>query len=519
MTIDDSTVLEQVDRIALPTRLGVHLAEQLWGSGATYRVDPWLQHVEQSVVPAVLDRTVETFRMVNLPPQVGKTSFSGQLLPFWILGLFPDLRIIFVAYSDDYARMRGKVVRDMMKTFGSSLFGHTVDPTNDSGGDWTIAGHLGGMLSVGIGSQITGRSGDVIIIDDVIKNAEEAASVATKRKHMLEYDGTIRPRLQPGGTIIITATRWAEDDISGTLQDRQSAPDYAGDVYEVTSIPAIAEPEDDDEEIDDTWRDELGRQLGEPLQCRFTRPDEPFETNHFYRLRNSIDVFSFNALYQGRPSVREGGMFPKPKWAWFDPGEHPYIIERMRVWDLAATEGGGDFTVGSLVGKDVDGNFYVLDVVRVQRSADAVRALIHATARNDGFMTKIRIEEARDGAGKSVVEFYKVDPALKGYDVDKVKAEGSKESRAMPYSSLQQAGHVHLPSGADWTKKFIDEHKQMMGDGRRPRHDDQIDTVAYAVLEMADSGPVTIVDQRSYLPQSNQAMKEMAMRLGYRIAG
>lgn len=509
--------LEHVDRIATPTRIGVHFAEELWGAGVEYRIDPWLALTEQTVVPAILNRDEESFVMVNLPPQVGKTSFSGELLPFWLLGMFPDLRIILVTYSDDYSRMRGSQVRNMMQTYGPKLFGVDVDPKNQSSADWTIAGHRGGMLSVGIGSQITGRSGDVIIIDDIIKNAEEAASITTKRKQLLEYDGTIRTRLQPGGTILITATRWAEDDLSGALRERQEAPDYEGDRYEVLSFAAIAEPEDD-EEVGDDWRDALGRAEGEPLQCRFTKPGEEWPKNHFYRIRKSIDSFSFSCLFQQSPTSREGGMFPKGKWSWFDPDDHPYIVQRMRVWDLAATEGGGDFTVGSLVGKDVDGEWYVLDVIRVRRSADAVRSLVHSTAQTDGFVTGIRIEEARDGAGKSVVEFYKNDPMLRAYDVDKVKAEGSKESRAMPYSSLQQAGHVHLPNGADWVKLFVDEHKQMMGDGRRPKHDDQIDTVAYAVLEMADTGNVTIIDARSYRPESNRAVKELALRLGYRVA-
>ena len=76
------------------------------------------------------------------------------------------------------------------------------------------------MLSVGVGGLITGRPGHLIVIDDLIKNSVEAASAATKKMHLSEWDNTISTRLQPGGTVIIIATRWAEDDLSGAVQAR-----------------------------------------------------------------------------------------------------------------------------------------------------------------------------------------------------------------------------------------------------------------------------------------------------------
>ena len=512
MPATTTEALDHAEKIALPSAIGLWYGSKIWGSGNHYQVDPWLAMAEQAIVPAVTNKEFESFIMLNVPPQCGKTSYAGLLLPFWILGLFPDTRVIFITYSDDYSKGRGADVRNLMETYGPELFGLDVDPDFRSAGDWRIKGHRGGMLSVGIGSQITGRSGDIIIIDDVIKNAEEAASAAAKRKHLAEYDGTIRTRLQPGGTIIITATRWAEDDLSGALQERQNAPEYDGDRYEVYSFPAIAEPEEED---DLDWEDPLGRVEGEPLQCRFTKPGEPAARNHFNRVRRSIDTFSFSCLYQQRPTARKGGLFPKHNWRWYDFADKPYMDEVMRVWDLAATENGGDWTVGAKVGKTRDGEWYVLDVVRERRNANDVRELVRATAKSDGYLCKIRLEESRDGAGKSIVAFYKTDAQLAGYDIDGVRAEGQKESRAVPYSTLQNGNHVWLPNDTPWTDAFVDEHRQMMGDGRRPRHDDQIDTVAYAVLEMVDSGPVILMDPYDYVDNtSQQGLNALWRRLG-----
>lgn len=516
-----SDVLDALGPIALPSSFGAHYAEELWGAGQQYRIDPWVQQAEQTFIPMILDRTRYSFGMLNLPPQVGKSSWSTELLPFWLLGLYPDLHVIVITYSDDYSRTKGKTVRNMMERYGPKHFGVSVDQENQSAGDWTIAGHRGGMLSVGIGSQITGRPGDVIIIDDIIKNSEEAGSPTVKRKHMLEYQNTIRTRLQPGGTILITATRWAEDDLSGSLQDLQNQPDYErdrNDFYEVLSFPAIAEIPDDYVGEPEEWRDRLGRRDGQPLQCRFTRDDEPWEDNPFYRIRRSApDPVAYSCLYQQSPTVREGGMFPRGMWKHFDPADFPYMVEKVRVWDLAATKGGGDYTVGALVGKDMDGEWYVLDIKRDRLGASEVRELVRRTAREDGFGVKIRLEESRDGAGKSVVEFYKEDIELRAFDVDGVRAEGQKWLRAGPYSTLQMAGHFHLPDGAPWLKDFVDEHKQAMDAFRWPKHDDQIDVVAYAVLEMHDSNRVTVVDSRSYRPENNDAVKEMARRMGLRV--
>lgn len=517
MTTSDE-VFDLASVIALPSQIGKRYAEELWGAGQVYQVDPWLQKVEQTIIPMVLDRTDYSFAMVNCPPQIGKTSWSGELLPFWLLGLNPDLRIILVTYSDDYSRTKGQAVRGMVETYGQRLFGIQVDPERKSGNDWSIAGHRGGMLSVGMGAQITGRSGDVIIIDDIIKNMEEAGSPTTKRKHVLDYQATIRSRLQPGGTLIITATRWAEDDLSGSLQELQNRPDYEGDRFAVLAFSAIAEIPEDYIDDADEWRDDLGRREGEPLQCRYTFDDEPWERNAFYRMRaSSPDPVAFSCVYQQSPTARVGGMFPKPLWGWFDLDDHPYIVEECRVWDLAATEGGGDYTVGAKVGKDVDGEWYILDVVRERYSASKVRELIKATAKKDGFACKIRIEESRDGAGKSVIEFYKEDPDLRPYNVEGVRAEGQKYQRAMSYSALQIGGHFHLPNGASWIRDFVDEHRQAMDQFRWPKHDDQIDVVAYAVLEMHEAGHVTVVDSRSYRPESNRAVVEMAQRLGMRV--
>ena len=179
-------------------------------------------------------------------------------------------------------------------------------------------------------------------------------------------------------------------------------------------------------------------------------------------------------------------MFPRENWKRYDPQEigRNDMDTMERVWDLAATEGGGDWTVGTLVGRK-NRSFYILDVRRFRKGAGGVQDEVKRIATIDGYSVPIKIEEERSGAGKSVIASY--EKLLIGHVIGPAKAEGSKESRAMPYSAEQQKGNVYLPfaSSVDWdVKAFIDEHAKMMGDGRRPRHDDQIDTAAYAMLDL-----------------------------------
>lgn len=328
-----------------------------------------------------------------------------------------------------------------------------------------------------------------IIIDDVLKTMEEAASITTKKKHLAEYDGAISSRFQerdgdqPGTTVLITATRFADDDLSGSLIERMDKAGYAGDKWEVISIPALAEPPDDlelsEEELAE-WTDFLGRHYGEATRGRYSK-------RFFEQKRASIDPYTWSALYQQQPSVSQGGMFPKENWQFWNDSNLPQIVRCVRAWDLAATEGAGDWTVGSLMGIGVNGDLYVLDRQRFRKNSAAVEDAVKQTAQLDGHETKILIEQEKAGAGKSQVEHYQ--RLLAGYFVEPAKIDGSKEVRATPYSAMQQRRRVWLPERDELLcKEWIAEHARMMGDGRRPRHDDQIDTGAYCVLELIGQG-------------------------------
>lgn len=496
--------IRHLRRTSSPLRLARLLTPHIFGHKTQFRADPWLQMSERQVMSSIANKEDQTFDKINAPSQIGKSTFIEVYTPLWALGHWPDTRIILIGYSDDLAGRSGSLVRDIFHKWGAQLFGLTVDPDYESKQEWRLAGHMGGMLSVGIGSRITGMPGDIVIIGDVIKNMEEAASKRTKDAHWNEFHGSVLTRLQPGGAMIVTHTRFAEDDLSGRIDVQTAEPGYEGDQWNTLNFKAIAEP-DPEEEVEDleAWRDLLGRRNGEPLKTRFSKPQdedpENWPRSFFYRRRAGMLPFIFSSVYQGTPTLPKGGMFPVNKWKYYDPtpGRRPVMRLLRRVWDTAASEGGGDYTVGALVGKDADDNFYVLDLWRDRKGPDDVMTEVKASARTDGRACRILVEASRNGDGITVVAMYKRE--LRGYAVEAANADGSKEDRARPYSMLQQRGKVYLPRFPDgtepeWVPEFRREHRLMMGDGRKGRHDDQIDAVAHGINDMLDAEPVQLVN-------------------------
>ena len=113
--------------------------------------------------------------LVTFPPRHGKSTITSHYFPVWYLGHHPDNRVIFGSYGAEFASSWGYKARSTMIQHGH-MFGHKVASDSAAKDRWDIAGHTGGMTTTGVGGQLTGRGGNLIILDDVIKNDEEANS-------------------------------------------------------------------------------------------------------------------------------------------------------------------------------------------------------------------------------------------------------------------------------------------------------------------------------------------------------
>ena len=506
-TADDLTRIT-----ATPATLGRHLGKDFLGRA--YRPYPWLLDMERHIL-AMLFRPGNEVMVISVPPQSGKSQYCAVWLPFWWLGRHPHEMVLNVSYSEERAAENGDQVLRLMKRYGMELFGVGVDPMSDSKSNWKTDNGIGGMKSAGILSGITGTPGITLVVcDDVLAGDVQANSPIIKERNVAEWDNSIANRFQEHTKALVIATRWADDDLSGEILDRAAQPGYEGYPVTYLNYKAIAEPDPDeikymtDEELE-AWRDIMGRRYGEPLGGQHS-------LEFFLRKKASTPIGRWMSLHQGTPSFSAAGMFPIDAWGYWVhddvyelvPGDVrlPEMVKQVRVWDIASSPGGGDWTVGTKVGRSADGRFFILDRERFRLAPGGVEERILQIAEADGYQVPIRIEQERAGAGITVVDTYK--RLLLGYDVDGVKAEGDKESRATPASIEQNKGNVFLPRHAWWVQEWTKEHSQMDGKGKRPKHDDQIDTFAYAMRFLIQSGESAVWDINQLSARNGATLEE-----------
>ena len=372
--------------------------------------------------------------MVFMPPRHGKSEFISRYFTAWYLGTFPDRRVILTSYEADFAAQWGRRAREIVEEHGKLSFIEKIEvmPDSSAASRWDIKGHSGGMVTAGVGGPITGKGGHLVIIDDPVKNAEQASSKTYRDKAWEWYQSTLYTRLEPDGALILIMTRWNEGDLAGKiLEDMQNG----GEPWEIVNLPAVAE-----------GPDAIGRIEGAPLWPeRFGRED-------LERIRRTVGSYHWAALYQQRPTPQEGGMFRRH---WFEIVDaYPRGCRTVRRWDLAASVQKGDWTSGLKLGV-MDGIFYAIDLRHVRENPRGVETLVRHTADEDSISTMIRMEQEPGSSGVNTIDNY-ARRILVGYNFKGVPSTGPKEVRAQPVSAAAEAGNVKLVRGP-WNAVFLDE--------------------------------------------------------------
>jgi hypothetical protein len=311
--------------------------------------------------------------MVLCPPQHGKSELVTVRYPVWRLERDPRLRVIVCAYNQSYVDKLARKIRRIAVARGTFRFASD----RHAASEWEVA-EGGGILAVGIGGGVTGNPAELAVIDDPIKGREDAESEIHREKVWEWYVDELSTRIQQDGQKLLVLTPWHEDDLRGRILNSPEAKRWT-----VVRLPAISEGEDDP----------LGRAEGEPL-CAERRNLE------WLLDQKALGERSFQALYQCNPTPREGSFFQVGRLVENLRGDLPTIVRSNRAWDLAASKGSGDFTVGVLMGLDNQGRFWIVDVTRGQWSPDERNERMRQTARVDGVMVSIRLPQDPGQAGK-----------------------------------------------------------------------------------------------------------------------
>lgn len=391
--------------------------------------------------------------MVLLPPRHGKSLLVSQYLPAWYLGMYPDRRVILTSYEADFAAQWGRRARDLLEQYGSKVFPEpvTLHPDSSSASRWDIEGHQGGMMTAGVRGALTGKGMMLGIIDDPVKNAEEANS-QVYRDHTWEwYESTFYTRLEPDGAIILIQTRWHEDDLGGRLLERMQA---GGEQWTVINLPAIAED-----------HDQLGRQQGEPLW------PERFGKEDFARIRQTVGPYVWDALYQQRPAPPEGELLKKYWWKFYKTP--PACEEVIQSWDMAFKDTKNSSRVCGQVWGRSGANAYLLDEICENLDfPGTIRAVISLSAKWPQALKKL-VEGKANGPAVIAVLKNKVPGLIE------VEPEGSKVARASAVSGLIEAGNAYLPdpSVKPWIHDFIQECSAFP----RGKYSDRVDAMSQAL--------------------------------------
>jgi predicted phage terminase large subunit-like protein len=389
-----------------------------------------------------------------MPPRYLKSLCVSIAFPAFLLGHDPTLRIIAASYADSLAVAHSNDFRRLVHSKEyKRLFPNTcIDPTKNTESEVRTT-QRGFRLATSVGGALTGRGGQLIIIDDPIK-PDDAASEIARRRVIDWYEKTVTSRLDDKGegAIILVMQRLHVDDLAGHLLDA-GGWDYLG-------LPAVAEIE---EEIS------LGRgrvHIRRPGELLFPARESQAVLD---QLKRDMGTHAFSAQYQQQPVPVGGGMI---QWSWFKfyTGKLPAAEETVISWDTAmkATEL-SDYSVGTVWGR-FDDRYALLDLIRGKYAYPELKRIVMQTSRKYP-NAKILIEDA--GSGTSLIQ----DLQSEGEPVHANRPVGDKVVRMSAQTARIEEGRVLLPESASWLEEFRSEVMAFPNG----RHDDQVDSLAQAL--------------------------------------
>lgn len=406
-----------------------------------------------------------------MPPRHGKSEFVSKYFPGWWLGNFPDEKVILGSYEADFASQWGGAVRDTLEEYGDEVFGVRLRHDSKAKNRWNVVGRRGGMQTAGTNGAVTGKGAHLLIIDDPVKNWQEASSETYRASSEAWFKTVAYTRLEPRGVIVLVMTRWFQDDMAGNRLARMA--DGSGEPWTVIDFPAIAEEQD-----------VLGRKPGDALW------PERFTAQDLDGIKRELGPYHFAALYQQKPQPAEGGLFKREKFQYCRlgkigdaeyftaPGREPVALNScicFQTVDLAASlkETADYFVLGTWYLSPLK-DLYLRDVVRLRvEGPDQVPLIVQ---KQQQFGAKyVAIE-------KSGFQLTTVQAAVRtGLPARGVTPQGDKWGHALGYAARVDQGTVFFLEGAPWLGAYETE---LVNFGPGCAHDDQVDMSSYAAEQL-----------------------------------
>lgn len=403
--------------------------------------------------------------MVFMPPRHGKSELVSRKFPAYLLGRNPDTSIISCSYSADLASRMNRDVQRLIDSEKysvlfpeSHLFGKNIRSTAKgsflrNSDIFEIVNHRGTYRSSGVGGGITGMGGEYIIIDDPVKNREDADSATMREKVYDWYTSTLYTRLEKDGCILLTLTRWHEDDLAGKLL---KAAQEGADQWTILELPAVCEYPPKPYDV---------RQEGEAL-WKWKYDEEALE-----KMKVTVGSRDWAALYQQHPTPGEGGTFKREWWNYYKVLPDG-LYDFVQSWDCTFKDAqSSDYVVGQVWARKGSSR-YLLDQVRGRMSfTETLYSIRSLSAKWPQAVRKLVEDKAN---GTAVIDVLRKEiPGL-----IPVEPEGGKIVRANAVTAVAEAGNIYLPdpSIAPWVHDFVEEHAVFPNGA----NDDQVDAQTQA---------------------------------------
>lgn len=395
--------------------------------------------------------------LLSVPPQFGKSTSVTETLPAWYLGKNPDKKVIICGYNEDFAVRFGRRNKEKIEEFNKKIFPECTLATAPCSNVEFETTKKGRCISRGIMSGLTGNTADLFIIDDCIKNRQEADSETTRNAIWNEYLNSVRTRIKPHGKLIVIATRWHEEDIIGMIEKVEKN-------YKVINIPCECDSEDDP----------LGRKIGDSLCPEIGRGNawlEEFKQAYVGKEGSR----AWTALYQGKPVAMEGNLIKREWWKYYDESyaelDLPYVIISV---DAAFKDGDDNDYVAIEVWGKKNKDMFLIDLIKKHLNFVDTLAAIRNFKSQYPETLFVLIEDKANGSAIINVLSAEMDGIIP------VRPEGGKLTRANAVSPAIESGRVHLPRFASFTEEFVSECSAFPNGA----HDDCVDAMTQALNRM-----------------------------------
>tara|TARA_R100000231_G_scaffold56341_1_gene46813 strand:- start:9939 stop:11411 length:1473 start_codon:yes stop_codon:yes gene_type:complete len=413
--------------------------------------------------------------IINMPPRHTKSEFASVYFPAWIIGKYPKMKIMQVSHNTELAVRFGSKVRNIIDSPEYKQIFGDVKLREDSKAKGRWETNKGGeYFAAGVGASITGRGADLLIIDDPHTEQDSMSDVAMERAYDWYTSGP-RQRLQPGGSILLVMTRWAEDDLTGRLLQAQTEP--KADTWRQISFPAILDS-------------------GNPVWPEYWNLEE------LEKIKASVPIRNWSAQYMQNPTSEEGAILKREWWRpW--KGHPPNLIHVIQSYDTAfskkETADYSAITTWGIFSPEEGGSPHIilLDALRGKFDFPELKAVALDSYKYWEPET-IVIEQKASGEPLSQ-EFRRMGIPV----VPFVPTRGNdKHTRVNVVAPIFEAGQVWFPFGEKFAEDVIDECAAFPNGA----NDDFVDSTTQALLRYRQGNFVELYSD--YVDNEDRPPKE-----------